>query len=423
MAKIVVYSMAYRGDVFPYVPIATELARRGHDVVYVVPREYHPLFEAEPFRCAHSGTDFSATSLDEHAAYVDRWGSRLGGAMLLRLYFGVFTIPHLDTLYESVDAEIVDADLLLSHPAASIVGSMSAERHGVPVLVGDLFPMILPSEHVAMVGMPYLGRRANRAMIRFATSSWSDRMTGAGAFRDFRARLGLPTDGWNVIDGRLSPTSNLGLAPSAYVERQPDWPENYRLVGFTPWIGPDGGQLDDDVQEYLDAGEAPVVVTLGTSAASARPEVFDAAVAALDELGVRGVFLASNDELEQRISAVAGSNHLVRRFIPLAPLLDHARAIVHSGAHGTNSLALLAGVPSVIVPCIFDQVSHAKTQEALGTGARVRRRGGLGRALQSVLDADNGYAHRARSFAAEIAHEDGVTAAANEAEALIAGTA
>ena len=31
MARIVFHSMAHRGDVFPYVPIASELSRRGHD--------------------------------------------------------------------------------------------------------------------------------------------------------------------------------------------------------------------------------------------------------------------------------------------------------------------------------------------------------------------------------------------------------
>ncbi len=50
MAKIVVYSMAYRGDVFPFVPIASALARAGHEATYVVPREFHPLFRDEPFR-------------------------------------------------------------------------------------------------------------------------------------------------------------------------------------------------------------------------------------------------------------------------------------------------------------------------------------------------------------------------------------
>jgi DNA-binding NarL/FixJ family response regulator len=34
MARIVIYSMAYRGDVFPYAPVAAELARRGHRVTF-----------------------------------------------------------------------------------------------------------------------------------------------------------------------------------------------------------------------------------------------------------------------------------------------------------------------------------------------------------------------------------------------------
>lgn len=37
MARIVFYSMAYRGDVLPYAPVAAELARRGHDVTFVAP--------------------------------------------------------------------------------------------------------------------------------------------------------------------------------------------------------------------------------------------------------------------------------------------------------------------------------------------------------------------------------------------------
>ncbi len=417
--KIVVHSMAYRGDVFPYVPIATALAERGHDVVFVVPREYHPLFAAEPFRCVHSGTDFAPKALDEHAAFVNRWGNKLGGAVLLRLFFGVFTVPHLDVLYRAIEAEVADADLLISHPAAAVIGNMAAERHDVPVLVGDLFPMLLLSEFAPMAGAPYLGRRFNRAMIRMATSTFSDPMTCAAGIRDFRRGLGLSVDGWNILGARLSSTSNLGLVPPTYIERQPDWPDNYRLVGFTPWSGPDGGHVDDEVGAFLDDGDPPVVVTLGTSAATARPEVFDAAIAALDRLGLRGVLLTSTEELAERLGRKAGGRHLVRPFAPLEPLLEHARAIVHSGAHGTNSLALLAGVPSVVVPCLFDQVVHARRQDELGTGVWVRRRGDVAGSLERVLGASNGFDTRARAFAKDIAGADGVAAAVEEAESLL----
>ena len=415
------HSMAYRGDVFPYVPIAAELARRGHDVTYVVPREFHPVLAGEPFRCVHSGTDFSPSALDEHAAFVDRWGTRFGGSMLLRLYFGRFTVPHLDELYGAIDAEVARADLLISHPAASIVGAMSAEKHDVPWLVGDLFPMLLPSEHVPLAGMPYLGRRVNRALIRFSGSRVSDPLTSADDFKAYRRRLGLPVpERWNVIDARLSPHANVALVPSAYVAAQPDWPAGYRLVGFTPWEGPDGGALSGDVVRFLDAGEPPVVVTLGTSAASARPQVFSAALAALDRRGARAVVLTSNEAIAAQVRSVAGDRHLVQPFVPLAPLLERARAIVHSGAHGTNALALLAGVPSVVVPCLFDQQFHARRQEELGTGTWVRRRRPLGDALDAVLR-DDRHLDAARTFSTLISAEDGTRATADRAEALLAG--
>jgi len=419
VARIVVYAMAYRGDVYPYVPIASELARRGHAVVFVVPREFHGDMAAEPFRCAHSGTDFGPGALDRRAAYVDRWGNRLGGALLLRLYFGEFTVPHLDALYAAVDAEVARADLLISHPAASLVGAMAAERRGVPWLVGDLFPTLVPSEHAPVGGLPYLGRRPTRALLRAARSRLLDPVTVAAPFRAYRHRLGLPVpDGWNVIDARLSPHANVALVPSAYTPPAPDWPQPYRLVGFTPWSGPGGGALDAEVERYLDGGDPPVVVTLGTSAASARPEVFDQALDALDRLGGRAIVLASNDAQAGRLSA-RGGGHLVRRFVPLAPLLPRSAAIVHSGAHGTNSLALLAGVPSVVVPCLFDQVAHARRQEALGTGVHVRRRRPLAPALGRVLG-DDAMRARAQEFAALIAHEDGTTATADEAERMVA---
>ena len=268
--KIVVYSMAHRGDVFPFVPIASELVRRGHDVTFVVPREFHPVLAAEPFRCVHSGTDFSPIELDEHGAFLRRWGMKMGGAVTLRLYFGEFTVPHLETLFTAVDAELADADLLVSHPAASLVGAMACERRGIPWIVGDLFPMLVPTATGPPSGMPDLGGTVNRAMWRLGRSRLVDPLTSRRAFVAFRRRLGLATDcRWNVVDARLSPYHNLALVSAHYVAPAADWPSNYRLVGFTSWSGSDAGVLPAEVERFLDDGPPPVAVTLGTSGATA----------------------------------------------------------------------------------------------------------------------------------------------------------
>ena len=52
----------------------------------------------------------------------------------------------------------------------------------------------------------------------------------------------------------MSPYRNLALASPHYVEQAADWPENYDLIGFTSWDGPEGGRLPDDVEAFLAAG-------------------------------------------------------------------------------------------------------------------------------------------------------------------------
>jgi rhamnosyltransferase subunit B len=420
VARIVFHSMAHRGDVFPYVPIASELSRRGHDVTYVVPREFHGLFASEPFGCAHSGTDFSPVALDEDGAYIARWGMALSGAGLLPLYFGRYTVPHLAAMFEAVDAELADADLLVSHPAASLVGAMSCERRGIPWIVGDLFPMLVPTVTAPPAGVPNLGRRGNRAVWRFGQSRIVAPLTSRQAFVDFRSSLGLRTGPeWNVTGARLSPTRNLGLVSRHYVEAASDWPSNYDLVGFTSWHGPDGGRLPTDVQAFLDTGPSPVVVTLGTSGASARPEVFEQVATVLDDLGARGVFLTSNAAVTERVRAAGvDQRHGVWPFVPLAPLLRHASGVVQPGAHGTNALTLEAGLASVIVPCMFDQQWHARRQQALGTGVWVRRERDLARAMRQLLT-DSALAERARDLGAKIGTDDGVGLACDEIEGFL----
>lgn len=426
MGRIVFHSMAHRGDVFPYVALAAELGRRGHDVTYVVPREFHPGFAGEPFRCVHSGTDLSPRVLDGYGDYLARWGTRFGGALTLRLYYGTLTVPHLDELYAAVEAEVAGADLLVSHPAATVIGAMACERHDVPYAVGDLFPMLLPTAEAPPSGLPDLGRRANRLVWRAARSPRLGRFSSADAFVAFRRRLGLTTpDGWNVVDARLSPHLNLGLASPHYVEARPDWPPGYRLVGFPRWTGTGGGTLPDEVRAFLDTGPAPVLVTLGTSGASARPEVFEQAAAALAAVGQRGLFLTSNDEVTARVRrAVAGSGgpdrHCVWPFVPLEAVLPRVRGVVHSGAHGTNAMTLAAGLPSVVVPCLFDQRWHAQRQEALGTGVWARRPRRLAGAVERLVT-DDGLAARARSLGRLMAAEDGTAAACDAIEAFLAG--
>ena len=259
---------------------------------------------------------------------------------------------------------------------------------------------------------------ARGALARF------DPLTCGGVFKDYRRRLGLPVpDGWNVVDARLSPHRNVGLMSPHYLEAAPDWPPGYELVGFTPWAGPDHGALDDDVHEFLRAGDSPVVVTLGTSAASAKPEVFARVADALSRAGHRGIFLTSNAEIATQLHQHVGpsSPHGIWRLraarAAARPLPRH-RALRRDG---TNALALGAGIPSVILPCLFDQRWHAERQQNLGTGIWAgdpvtSMRPSAGRCRTAWL------ADRARDFGALLAPEDGTSRACDAAETILGKT-
>lgn len=412
--------MAYRGDVHPYVPVATELSRRGHEVVFVVPREFHPEFAAEPFACVHSGSDFSPCELDRHGEWIAKWGMRLGGVRILELYFGVFTVPHLDVMFEALAAALDGADVLFTHSTAAVVGSMAAESCGVPWISGDLFPMLIPTTTAPPApNVPDLGTRGNALSWRVARSTRPNRMTGASDFMHFRARKGLRARRTSPIDLRISPHLNLGMVSPRYIEPAPDWPVNYHLTGFTHW-GNDQGEMPDGLEEFLSGEDAPLLITLGTLAAAAHPERFTAAIEAADAANVRTISLCSMESTAQDLrSRVDPARHAVHRFAPLARVLPHVRGAVHSGSHGTNSMVLAAGLPSVVIPSIFDQVWHAKRQVELGTGLHAKKTRHLADAVRRLCT-DPSIAANAQRFGALLSsEEDGTTLTADHIEGFL----
>jgi rhamnosyltransferase subunit B len=368
---------------------------------------------------------FFVGCLDAYGDYTARWGRVLMGSMLLRLYLGRLTVPRLTELYTAIDTALDGADLLVTHPTAALIGRIAAENRGIPWISGDLFPMLTPTVHHPPPLVPRwkrdhkLARAYHRAMWRLSTSPMARWMSSERAFVEFRAGHGLTTEAGYVVLGRLSPQQNVVLVSNHYVAPAPDWDSKYPMCGFTFWTGSDQS-IGPDVEAFLNAGDAPVLVTLGTSAAAGDPQVFVRVARVLDALGLRGLYLTSNDANGSELRDRPG----VWPYLPLEAILPRVRAVVHSGSHGTNALVLAAGKPSVIVPHLFDQVWHGKRQVDLGTGLMVARRFRKERQLKAALQRvtrDASFARVAEEFAAKLASEDGAAAACAVIEEFLGG--
>jgi len=423
MARITVVSMAFWGDVMPFVPIANELARRGHDVTFAVPEGFWPVLGGEAFALAPVGTQFSPRELDQHGDRLERASSPLGTARAARFWIGEFGVRPLHSIHAALMDATAGADLVLTHPTAGFAARMVAEERGIPWVTGQLFPMLIPTSDHLPPGWPLeaVVRNPSARHARFAWGAMermSARMMYDRAINAQRTAVGLAPVRANAMVGGMSPTLVLLLWSSLWSPPASDWPDYYVPTGFTVWPGPTGQVLPTELSSYLDAGDPPVLVTLGTSAASNAGDLFETIARVLDRTGRRAVFLVGGDD---KITGGLARRADVWGFAPITQVLPHCAAVVHAGGHGTTAAALAAGVPSVVVPMLFDQQWHARRAAALGVGVHIPRGRAFAARLERALDVATGVETRGAvaRMSARIGAENGPARAADEIEAVL----
>src|SRR4051794_21650674 len=167
MAKIVVVSAAYLGDVAPFIPPANLLTERAHDVTFLAPRGFHPLLRGERFAVATYPLDFSPSAMhaDERHERLMRHPTvnilRLG-----RYWLDEALVDDPDAVLNMMLATLDGADGVVSHPTMASVVAPVAEHLNVPLVVGHLFPMLIPTSSWTppLPGRSLrLGRQLNRA--------------------------------------------------------------------------------------------------------------------------------------------------------------------------------------------------------------------------------------------------------------------
>ncbi|MFO1432965.1 MAG: glycosyltransferase [Candidatus Competibacteraceae bacterium] len=203
---------------------------------------------------------------------------------------------------------------------------------------------------------------------------------------------------------------------------QPDWPPAVQLCG-APVYQERGSAVDLELEleRFLDAGEAPVVFALGSSAVWVAGDFWDKAVAAVQPLGKRALLITGPVKPTFAIPEVRAFPYL-----PYARVFPRAAAVVHAAGIGTLAQALRAGCPQLLVPVAFDQPDNAYRATALGVARRIPFPKVTVRRLVLELDrllTQPDYARTARAVADELATMDGAAGAADALLACLDGVA
>jgi UDP:flavonoid glycosyltransferase YjiC (YdhE family) len=303
-----------------------------------------------------------------------------------------------------------------------------AEKHGLPWAATVLQPMVfasaydppVPPAHPPAAAVYRLGPRFNRSLLNVMKRRFRPLAAPVDALR---AELGLPPGRNPIFEGQFSPYLNLALFSEALGRPQPDWPERTVVTGFPFYdrLAPGQG-LPEELDRFIREGAPPIVFTLGSSAVVIGGDFYAESIEAVRMLGRRAVLLVGKDEWN-RLPRPLPEGVLACEYAPHSEVFPRAAAVVHQGGVGTTGQALRAGRPTLVVPFAHDQPDNALRVTRLGLARTIlRARYNARRAaaeLRRLLE-EPSYAQNAVRVSRQVQAEDGVGAACDALESLLA---
>ncbi|HAG81936.1 MAG TPA: glycosyl transferase, partial [Cyanobacteria bacterium UBA12227] len=361
MSRIILTTIGSFGDLHPKIAIALELRKRGHDVVFATHKEYQNKIEALGFEFHRMRPD--NTALNDPQEMARMMDLKRGTEYVIKHW----VCANLRATYTDLMNSAKEADFIITGEGV-VAARLVAEKLRIPWAIAVLQPASFLSVYDPSVlpVLPFLaklrglGSIANRGIIqlsRIMSKSWAE------PIHQLRHELGLPPlTGSPFIDDKYSPYLVLAMFSSAFAKPQPDWATNTVITGFAFYDGSEGGaELTPELKEFLNAGEAPIIFTLGSAAVMAPGNFYEESIQAAKRLNRRAVLLIGKnpppDHLSEGIIAV--------KYTPYSQIFPRACVIVHQGGIGTTAQALRAGCPTLVMPYTHDQPDNAARDERL----------------------------------------------------------
>lgn len=358
--RIIMATTGTGGDMLPFVALAQELTKIGHQVVMLVPKFHESLMQSQGLEYTVFGTITEFQSLLDDP---DLWDERKG--------FGVIwkgLEPHFGTIRELVEQLAANTRcVLLCHPIlVPIVSLAKSSRPDLRIVCAYLAPSNLCSSHdfltAGSLRIPrWVPLACRRLLWRLIHRILIDPVM-LPRLNSFRTASQLPPVAGFFDHMHQASDASIGLFPDWFASVQPDWPSPFFQGDFPIMPSEATASLSPQLERFLSEGEAPIAFTPGTGHRHAA-QYFATALKTLERLKRRGLFITPYaaqvpDNLPPQIMWL---DHA-----PFKLLLPRLAALVHHGGIGTTADAFRSGTPQLIVPYAFDQFDNGLRAKNLG---------------------------------------------------------
>lgn len=415
MSRIVLTTWGSLGDLHPILAVSLGLQGRGHDVVLATTERYRDKVES-------LGLEFRVIrpELPEDPQTLERIANPKTGAetVLKEIVLG-----NVRDTYEDLVAIAGGADFLVAHEivyAAPVVAEILelpwASCTLAPAAFFSAYEPILTSAYPALAGLHSLGPIVNRWAVKFAkliTRAWGNPLY------ELRQELGLaPIQNPIIGNDKYSPGLALALFSPVLGAPQPDWPPSALPTGFIYYDGSQEQCVAPELAAFLDAGDPPLVFTLGSAAVNFPGNFYLESVRAAIKLDRRAVLLLGENSPPADLPAGV----FAWDYAPYSELFPRASAIVHHGGVGTTAWALRAGKPTLVMPYALDQPDNAARVRRLGTSRTITRKqysaSRIAKELRELL-ANPSYGAKAAEVGQILQAEDGIRVACDAIESQL----
>jgi UDP:flavonoid glycosyltransferase YjiC (YdhE family) len=417
MARFLLSTMPALGHVNPFVPVAAELAMRGHEVAWHSGPRFRAVIEATGARfvAAETTPDFERIPVEPDAGAS---GLAAATSVIRRLFVDRVAgqVADYRRIVEAFPADVVVADLC-AFGAATFhdLGGPPYATIGINPL-STLDPEVPPFGSRRGPATSVLGRARNRVAHLLAHRLVLARVLASLDVE--RARLGLGPLPRGTRSSDLQHSPYLHLMPTTELFEFPRRGLSPAVHFTGPLLPPPDGAGERPAWWGDLAGRQAVHVTQGTVATDVSALIRPT----LDALADDDLLVVVTTPEPEALGALPG-NARVARFIPHAELLPHVEAVVTNAGYNGVLVALAHGVPLICAgdsedkPEVAARVAWAGAGLDLRTGRPTAAR--IGDAVREVLTAP-AYRGAARRIAADFARHAPAREAAELLERLAA---